>query len=966
MKPALTPERWQRIEELFHRSLEQESGDRAGFLAAACDGNVELRRQVEALLTSYESSRNFIELPPLAGAISSIVEEAGDETAQITPPGASLIGHRIAHYEIESLLGTGGMSEVYLARDLKLDRQIAIKILPVQFTEDDAQVQRFEREARAASALNHPNIITIHEIGSDGKTYFIATEFVTGQTLREKIAFAEIGVKQTLSIAIQIAGALSAAHAAGIVHRDIKPENVMVRPDGLVKVLDFGLAKSAYANHSGAATMPEPVNMHTDHGMFMGTISYLSPEQVLRRKVDHRTDLFSFGVLLYEMLAGRRPFAGDGAAGVCAAILSDAPERVTKLRPEIPAALDRIIDKALAKETAARYQTADQLRQELQQLERELENTAGKAWSALGWKAALIGAVVVAAILLWLIRPLLGGAERASLWGDAHTTIKRLTSHGKVLRAALSPDGRYFAYVRADQGRRTLWLGKTSDGSSVLLERPSEVNPGTLIFSPDGNEIYCIGTTQGQQFSTLYRISTEGGVASKVLDHIDSQLAFSPDGQWIAFVRLIPGNRQNALVVARAADGKDERVVAVREWTTRFSFSGPSWSPDGKMLVIGAHSGEAKTADEVIAGVRLEDGAITLLSEEKWNGIYRLSCLPDGSGFVMIATDKAAFEFAQLWYVPYPRGSAHRITHDLDTYEQSNLSLSADGRTLLAVQLRQVNSVWVAPTAGLQQARQLTSGSPGSGTGLYGLDWTPEGRILYTVFDGEGTSTWSMASDGSDNRQITPPGYVEKGFSLSAVGQLVFQSNRDGELEVWRSDLNGGRPQRLTRGGGNSQPQVSPDGRWVIYTSRRAGVLEIWRVSIDGGQPTKLTDGETMWPRISPDGRLFACAYRAGLDKPWQLALYAVEGGAPLRLFDRPQSANFNMGFRWTLDGAAITYRDWEDGVWRQPLTGGPPQRLSGLPREKIYSYAWSPDGQQFAFTRGTESYDIALISSSK
>src|SRR5215471_3131991 len=279
MRPTIAPERWQLIEELFHCSLERNAEERVVYLIQACGDDVELRREVEALLVSYDEASGFIDVPPLAGAVSSIIAEATEETAsagtiRLTP------GRRIAHYEIRSFLGAGGMGDVYLAYDLLLDRQIAIKILPVRFIQDDLQVHRFEREARAASALNHPNIITIHEIGQDQNIRFIATEFVTGQTLREKISAEGIDIREILSIAIQISDALVAAHAAGIVHRDIKPENVMLRPDGLVKVLDFGLAKPI-AGYSEAAGLQTPeLTMKTDSTMLMGTLAYLSPEQV--------------------------------------------------------------------------------------------------------------------------------------------------------------------------------------------------------------------------------------------------------------------------------------------------------------------------------------------------------------------------------------------------------------------------------------------------------------------------------------------------------------------------------------------------------------------------------------------------------------------------------------------------------------------------------------------------------------
>jgi eukaryotic-like serine/threonine-protein kinase len=960
MRPAIAPERWQLIEELFHSSLERGPRERDIFLMDACGDDIDLRRQVEALLDSYEAADGFIDVPPLAGAISSVVAETAKETTPTTP--GITPGGRIAHYEIRSLLGVGGMGDVYLAHDLKLDRQIALKILPARFI-DDAQVHRFEREARAASALNHPNIITIHEIGWDQDIHYIATEFVTGQTLRERINDGGIELRETLSIAIQVLDALIAAHATGIVHRDIKPENVMLRPDGLVKVLDFGLAKPTAENPKAANLMVTEVTLNTDPSMLMGTLSYLSPEQVLRQEVDHRTDLFSFGVLLYEMVTGGRPFIGDSAVNVCSAILSQTPENVTLIRPDMPAELERIILQALEKDRGKRYQTAVQMRADLESLNRELQVTSQRSWRVVGWKSALIVAAVLT-VLLWQIQSITRKNKPVSAAGDAQVTIKRLTSHGQVLRAALSPDGKRFAYVKTDETNRSLWLGQTSDGSCVpLQQQSSNVLPGTLIFSPDGEQIYYIGTTPGQGFSTLYRMPVNGGETHKVLDHIDSQLTFSPDGEQIAFVRIVDFvKRENALVVARL-EGASERVVTVREWSKRFTASGPSWSPDGKMLAVGCIGEDnGTTANKEILAVRVSDGTINSISREKWDGVYRLTWLPDGSGLIMIATDKPGFEWAQVWHLSYPGGKAHRITRDLDQYDQSNLSLSADGRTLLAVQLRRVNSIWLAPAANIQDARQLTFGSPGSAMGVYGLEWAPDGRIFYQVFAGEGISIWSMAPDGSSAKEITSPTFIEKGFSLPSSGdQIVFPSNRGGALEVWRSDLDGGRAQCLTSGGRNSQPHVAPDGRWVIYSSSR-GLNNIWRVSTDGGEPFRLTDAETMWPRLSPDGKLFACVYRASLDKPWQLALYSSEGGLPLKIFDRPRSANFATGLRWTLDGQAITYRDWNDGVWRQPLTGEPPQRLPGLPKEKVYSYAWSPDGKYFAFTRGTESLDVVLI----
>src|SRR5262245_33631958 len=320
---AMTNERWRRVENLFHSALESLPGEREAFLDKACADDQSLRKDVDNLLESFDEAGEFIEKPLIEDSLSNA-----------SRPTESILGHKIGNYEILSLIGAGGMGEVYLARDARLDRQIALKILPSQFTQDPAQVERFEREARAASALNHPNIITIHEIGQEGDIHFIATEFIEGRTLREIIANERIQLRESLAIAIQIAGALQAAHAAGVVHRDVKPENVMARGDGLVKLLDFGLAKPAGRDgdmrsaecglwvdktpnldfestvertHKSAIRNPQSaIPQRTDPRMLMGTLAYLSPEQARGDKVDHRTDVFSLGVTLYEMVAGAR------------------------------------------------------------------------------------------------------------------------------------------------------------------------------------------------------------------------------------------------------------------------------------------------------------------------------------------------------------------------------------------------------------------------------------------------------------------------------------------------------------------------------------------------------------------------------------------------------------------------------------------------------------------------------------
>ena len=357
----MTPERWQQIDHLFHETLACEPGLRESFLAAACENDEALLVEVESLLSSHEGAEQFIETP------------AGDVAAELLGSCQSTFepGQRIENYRIVRLLGTGGMGEVYLADDTRLNRKVALKLLPPHYTSNSDRVRRFEREARAASALNHPNIVTIYEIGKSASVHFIATEFVDGKTLRQLINEKPFKLSETLNVAVQVAGALVGAHAAGIVHRDIKPENIMIRADGYVKILDFGLAKLTERQpvHSETET---PTLLQSTPGMVMGTVQYMSPEQARGKKVDARSDIWSVGILLYELLAGRVPFNGETPSHVMVSLMEDEPPALDAY-PNVPAQLARIIARTLRKDLKARYQTTAELVRDLREFKQELQ-----------------------------------------------------------------------------------------------------------------------------------------------------------------------------------------------------------------------------------------------------------------------------------------------------------------------------------------------------------------------------------------------------------------------------------------------------------------------------------------------------------------------------------------------------------------------------------------------------------------
>src|SRR5256712_1837480 len=367
----MTPERWQQLKQIFQSALERNPAERAAFLNQACADDPALRSQVESLIASHDQAGDSIE----AMAAEAATEMLDDDQA------VSIVGKQISHYQVVSHIGRGGMGEVFLAHDTSLGRKVALKLLRSDFTRIEERLRRFQQEARAASALNHPNILTIHEIGHDGSLHFMATEYVEGETLRQHLSRARITVGQTLDVAVQVASALAAAHQAGIIHRDIKPENIMLRTDGNVKVLDFGLAKLTEPKtiETAAPTLPQ---VETAPGVVMGTFSYMSPEQARGLAVDTRTDIWSLGVMIYEMAAGRQPFEGETASDGMSLILQKVAPPLAHSRPEVPGELDRIVRKALRKDREERYQTIKDLLIDLRNLRKELELSAEMERSA--------------------------------------------------------------------------------------------------------------------------------------------------------------------------------------------------------------------------------------------------------------------------------------------------------------------------------------------------------------------------------------------------------------------------------------------------------------------------------------------------------------------------------------------------------------------------------------------------------
>jgi serine/threonine protein kinase/Tol biopolymer transport system component len=975
----MTPERWQRVKELFDAAVERAGAERASFLDHACAGDLALRKDVDDLLSSDEQTHVMIDQPVSGVAAELLVEHQS----------ASILGRTIGAYRFVKIVGRGGMGEVYLAHDARLDRPVAIKLLLDSFIHDSERTRRFQQEARAASSLNHPNIVTIHEVVESEGLRFIVSEFVEGKTLRELMK-EELKVDQVLDVVIQAAGALSAAHNAGIVHRDIKPENIMVRPDGYVKVLDFGLAKLTERGHAPRG-LPEDVaisvsEMGTKPGTVMGTVKYMSPEQARGEKVDHRTDIFSLGVVLYETITGRAPFEGETASHTIVAILEQEPPPVADYVPEAPAELQRVVDNSLRKKREDRYQTVGGMLNDLQELRQEvafrarqkrhsgsvgdaLQAQPGTAiWSrirkhqsrAVLWSALLVVAFSALAFAVYeYIR-----ARRAPVSQSLKMT--RITANGKIFNAAITQDGKYISYVAGASRQQGLWVMQATTASHSLIVPPiAEATYWGLTFSPAADYVYYVRNVGTGPFE-LYRVPTLGGSPKRLVVNIDTAVTFSPDGDRLAFGRILKGMNESSLMVANA-DGTDERTLATRLAPDLFNFNGLqkiSWSPDGETIVCPAGNTEYPTLNKSeLVEVRVKDGTQRPITRQKWYDLRQVAWLGDGSGLVMVARDQQSSP-VQLWHLSYPTGDVRKLSNDFSNYD--DISVSADSSTIVTVQREQLSNVWVAPGGDATRARQITDNR---NDGIAGISWTPDGRIVYSSNVSGNADIWIMDADGRNRQRLTDNIQRDARPSVSPDGRyVVYVSVRGDRWGIRRMDIDGGNSVPLTEGNGEVDPHCSPDGRWVYYRSlwSKNGVGGLWKVPLDGGDPVLLLEKWVIHPAVSPDQKLLAYGYSDRQMNPqFGVAVGPVDGGQPVKLFDISQDDG--ALFCWTPDGRALAYTDDRSlNVWSQPLEGGKPVQLTDFKTDQTLFFAWSRDGKQLALARGTRISDVVMITDFK
>lgn len=925
----------------------------------------------------------------------------------------------LGRYEIRSQIGAGGMGEVYLAQDTKLERTVALKVLHADVAQDQQRMRRFMQEARAASALNHPYILTIHEIGEEGGVRFIATEFIQGETLRQHIRRAKTPLDEILNIAIQIADALSAAHAAKIIHRDIKPENVMVRADGYVKVLDFGLAKLVEHEASSDTEAPTRALVHTEPGMVMGTALYMSPEQARGRETDERTDTWSLGVMLYEIVAGQPPFRGETPSDIIASILKTNPTPLQMVVPEVPAELERIVMKALEKERDERYQTARDFLADLRRLKKrvdfEIELDRSQSSDIARQESAapspsqhsarmsdaetitdaatptdkasqphptssaeyLVTEIkrhkkgIIVALLLLLI--LVGGGyalyrflapTKTQAVHFQNVKLTRVTSEGNVGSVTISPDGKYIAYTLEEGGKRSLWTKHLATNSRVQIVAPVDAaGLDADTFSPDGSYVFYFLYNEQNPQGAIYQVPVLGGASRKVLTDIQSPMTFSSDGKQIAFGRYRPATNEYEYYVANA-DGTNERRLITRREPERLSLYGASWSPDGKTLAV-AYGNPESTEQMTIAGVSVADGTLKPLSAKRWQYIGRVAWLGDGSGLIIVAAEQPT-DTTQIWRISYPGGEAQRVTNDLNSYDEASLAPTADASAIIALQANQSSSVWIAPTNDANHARNVST-RKNTADGMAGLDWTSDGRLFYVSRVNDKVEVWLTDTNG-DNPKMLMEGTSIGTVQLSPDDRhLVFGSIHSGKFQVFRAELDGSNAKQLTdHPRGINSGSITPDGRWIIYSPLGG---EVWKVSIDGGVPVKLSDDLiAVQPQLSPDGKLLVFGAANEQQRP-QLKVFIFNGESitPLKTFDMPVTVG--DAFHWSPDGRALVFVNTTGGVsnlWQQPLDGGAPKQITDFKSEPILNFAYSRDGKQLALARGETTHDVVLISDVK
>ncbi len=901
----------------------------------------------------------------------------------------TLAGKSILHYTILKKLGAGGMGVVYEAEDTRLGRHVALKFLPRELEQDPNALERFKQEARAASALNHPNICTIYAIEECEGQHFIAMELLEGQSLDEMIDGHPLPLDKILDIGIQVTDALDVAHAKGIVHRDLKPANIFLTSRGQAKILDFGLAKLTYDRRAaletvaGNAPTTSPL-MLTTPGMAVGTVAYMSPEQARGEELDDRSDLFSLGSILYEMATGKIAFDGNTSAVIFQGILDRNPRPPAELNPGTPFKLEEIIDKALEKDRDLRYQSAAELRSDLKRLKRDsLQSSktgiaaaslpASRGSGAAQRPAGETGAarrrrsgtnLVLAISLLMVGAGIYGFYTRFVQWrGDSgpipfqNMSMEKLTNSGHVVLATISPDGKYVVNaVDEGQGQQSLWMRHVATGSNAQIMAPMEGGYSGLTFSPDGNFLYFVrGDPQHPGVGFLYQIPVLGGTPRKLADDVDSAVSFSPDGQQMVYLRDSSSDASSTLIIARA-DGTGERVLSKLALP---GYSDPAWSPDGKSI-----------AATVLDPGSQHLGRVVLLNPEsgKEKTVYagaaslkKPTWMPDNEHLVLIFHDVSSDWNGQVGEIAIAAGKLHRITNDLNSYSNLTLGVTKDGKQLVAIQ--------ITPEVGLYTMSSDANGNANAkqvdNHGDIGVGWLPDGRLVAMDYDGH---IAIMNGDGSNRSIIYQEHLPMSGLSVCRDGAYALFSMPNKQtkaINVWRLDLQSGSAAALTKGNVDQNASCSPDSKSFLYTTFEKGKKTLMEMPLSGGQAKAISDKVVEFGVFSPDSQQIAAltAEGTGVNFKAMISIIPAQGGLPVKSF--PPVPAISDFFQYSADGQALYYPVTLKGVSNiimQPIGARTVTQMTNFNDLLIYHYDYDWKNKQLAVTRGRNNTDVVLL----
>ena len=915
-----------------------------------------------------------------------------------------MIGQTISHYRITGQLGSGGMGIVYEAQDLDLGRRVALKFLPPQLSRDQTALDRFLLEARTASALNHPNICTIYAVekvqSESGETQsFIAMELLEGETLDRRLGPNGAPLDRVLEWSIQLADALDAAHAKGIIHRDVKPANIFITQRGQVKVLDFGLAKLTRPEMEMTtigATQDSPAPHLTSPGATVGTIAYMSPEQARGEALDSRTDLFSLGVVIYQMATGKLPFSGATSAVTFHAILELDPPPAVHLNSSVPPKLDEIVSKALEKDRDLRYQSAADLRGDLKRLKRDTESgrrsaqpsaitslsssataplsgstgavpQSGSSQTALPSASTrkltlpLIAGIVTLAVITIIVGTyIFVGRRRAVPFQDI--TVSKLTDSANVVTSVLSPNGQYLLTVTRRNGLSSLWLKNIPTNSNAEVQPAEDVYYNGLQFSPDGNYFYFVRSDPGNtELRFLYRSPLLGGTPQRLAEDVDSNVTLSPDGTQVAFMRYDNPEPGKYRLLIRPVSGGEERSLA--EGSKGRVLYAPIWSPDGKTIVC-----DELNAGGAIAGVTavsVADGKQKIFFTSNTQVFENPAWMLDGKGLLGILREQSSnFNRSQIAFLTYPQGNLSRVTRDTNDY--SYLSVAASGKVLATVLSESRWNIFVMPPSGRSaEGHVLTAANNGTN-----FTWLRDGSL---IADQNAVLNRVDPVTGAKTPLVTAEGKPTGNPNACSDGtHLVFDLGLPGgnsQTNVWRIDFPAGdNLKQLSHGNIDSHSVCTSDNRWVYYINQQEQTT-LWRVPIDGGSGQAISNlaiDDSQFD-ISPDGKLaaFGTVEHSGEHKE-RLAIVDVGSGqAKLMEFEHPR---FGL-IRFSPAGKGVVYAARQNGVdnlWLQPLDGSKGKQITDFTSERIYDFHWSFDGKQLALVRGHTDSDVVLIRDQK